>query len=161
MDFAIERMKGTDWSAVREIYLEGITTGNATFERKAPEWEDWDERHRPNCRLVARTDGRVVGWAALSPVSRRRVYSGVAEVSIYVAGRAAGQGIGKALLRALIQESDQAGVWTLQASIFPENRASLALHKACGFRVVGRRERIAQLNGVWRDTVLMERRRKV
>jgi L-amino acid N-acyltransferase YncA len=158
---SIEPMQPADWPAVRTIYLEGIATGNATFETEAPEWERWDASHLPVCRLVARRDGQVVGWAALSPVSGRCAYGGVAEVSVYVAAAARGQGIGNALLAALVAESERAGLWTLQAGIFPENVASLALHKACGFREVGRRERIGQMHGVWRDTVLMERRSKV
>jgi L-amino acid N-acyltransferase YncA len=124
----------------------------------APEWPEWDAAHRDDCRLVARRTGQVVGWAALSPVSRRCVYGGVAEVSVYVAESARGQGIGRALLSALIDASEAAGIWTLQAGIFPENEASVRLHKSCGFRVVGRRERIGQLHGVWRDTLLLERR---
>jgi phosphinothricin acetyltransferase len=154
-------MQAEDWPAVQAIYCEGLATGNATFETQAPEWEAWDSGHRPDCRLVARRDGQVAGWAALSPVSRRQVYAGVAEVSIYLAASARGQGLGKALLRALIEESERAGVWTLQASIFPENEASVQLHKICGFREVGYRERISQLHGVWRNTVILERRSQV
>jgi phosphinothricin acetyltransferase len=154
-------MRGEDWDTVRAIYREGIATGNATFETDAPAWEAWDNGHLRACRLVAKTDGRVAGWAALSPVSGRCVYAGVAEVSIYVAGSARGQGIGQALLVALVEASERAGLWTLQAGIFPENAASLALHRACGFREVGRRECIGQMDGVWRDVVLMERRSKV
>jgi L-amino acid N-acyltransferase YncA len=150
-----------DWDAVRAIYREGIATGNATFEADAPAWEAWDKCHLRACRLVARADGRVMGWAALSPVSGRCVYAGVAEVSIYVAASARGQGIGQALLAALVEASEQAGLWTLQAGIFPENTASIALHRAHGFREVGRREHIGQMNGVWRDVVLMERRSQV
>jgi len=118
----------------------------------------WDANHLPYCRFVAREGDRVIGWAALSPISRRAVYAGVAEVSVYVATAAQGRGVGKALLRALIAAAEDAGIWTLQGSIFSENRASLALHQACGFRIVGRRERIAQLHGVWHDTILVERR---
>ena len=154
-------MRDEDWGAVRAIYREGIATGNATFETDAPPWEAWDKDHLRACRLVARADGRVMGWAALSPVSGRCVYAGVAEVSVYVSTSARGQGVGRALLGALIEASEHAGLWTLQAGIFPENTASLALHRAHGFREVGRRERIGQLNGVWRDVVLMERRSKV
>jgi phosphinothricin acetyltransferase len=159
--YAIEAMTPEDWPAVQEIYLDGISTGQATFETKAPTWEAWDTGHRPDCRLVLRIEGQVAGWAALSPVSRRQVYAGVAEVSIYLATAMQGQGLGKVLLQALVDESERAGVWTLQASIFPENEASIALHKASGFREVGYRERIAQRHGVWRNTVLMERRSRV
>jgi phosphinothricin acetyltransferase len=160
-DLLVEPMQPADWPAVRAIYLEGIATGNATFETEAPEWERWDASHLRVCRLVARRDGQVVGWAALSPVSVRCVYAGVVEASVYVAAAARGQGVGKALLAALVAESERAGLWTLQTGIFPENVASLALHKACGFREVGCRERIGQMNGVWRDVILMERRSKV
>ena len=153
-------MCAEDWDAVRAIYREGIVTGNATFETDAPAWEAWDKGHLRACRLVARAGGRVMGWAALSPVSGRCVYAGVAEVSVYVSASARGQGIGKALLGALVEESERAGLWTLQAGIFPENMASIVLHRAHGFREVGRRERIGQMNGVWRDVVLMERRSK-
>jgi L-amino acid N-acyltransferase YncA len=154
-------MQDGDWEAVRAIYREGIATGNATFETDVPDWEAWDKNHLRACRLVARADDRVVGWAALTPYSSRRAYAGVAGLSIYVSASARGQGIGRTLLGALIEASEQAGLWTLQAGIFPENAASLALHRACGFREVGRRERIGRLNGVWRDVVLMERRSKV
>lgn len=160
-NLAIETMQASDWEQVRAIYQAGIDTGNATFEATAPDWREWDQRHRQDCRLVARADGLVVGWAALSPVSVRSVYAGVAEVSIYIAPAWQGQGVGKVLLPALIAASEAAGIWTLQASIFPENQASLALHKAYGFREVGYRERIAQRDGVWRNTVLIERRSRV
>ena len=154
----LEPMREGDWPAVKAIYEEGITTGQATFETKAPPWETWNADHLAAGRLVARNRGQVVGWAALSPVSGRCVYAGVAEVSVYVAEKVRGQGIGTALLQALIIDSEEAGIWTLEAGIFPENRASLALHKACGFRQVGYRERLGQLNGLWRDVILMERR---
>lgn len=147
-----------DWPAVRAIYVEGIATGQATFETDAPGWEEWDVAHRPQPRLAAVAGDELVGWAALSPVSRRRVYAGVAEVSVYVATAQRGQGIGRLLLTALIDASEADGLWTLQASIFPENSASLRIHAACGFRVVGRRERIGQHDGRWRDVFLMERR---
>ncbi len=149
------------WEAVRVIYQEGIATGNATFETAVPEWKEWDERHLPSCRLVARSYSNVLGWAALSPVSSRCVYGGVAEVSIYVAEQARGQGIGRRLLAALVEASEQNGIWTLQAGIFPENAASIQLHQQAGFRIVGRRERIGCMDGRWRDTVLMERRSAV
>lgn len=167
MTFRIEELKRRQWEQVRAIYLEGLATGQATFETEAPEWEAWDAAHLPFARLVAEADGaggegsegvEILGWAALSPVSRRRVYEGVAEVSVYVAGRARGLGVGGALLRALVSESERNGVWTLQASVFPENAASGALHARGGFREVGRRERIGKLQGRWRDTLLLERR---
>jgi L-amino acid N-acyltransferase YncA len=151
-------MRAVDWEQVRSIYLEGIVGGNSTFETDAPSWEKWDEAHLPFARLVMRDGDRVLGWAALSPVSKRRVYRGVAEVTVYVTESASGQGIGRALLEALIDESERNSIWTLQASIFPENTASIKLHLRCGFREVGRRERIGMLHGVWRDTVLFERR---
>ena len=158
MDYIIEPLRPEDWSAVRAIYLEGIATGNATFETAAPGWTEWDAKHRPDCRLVARLDDKVIGWTALSSVSSRCVYSGVAEESIYIASTAQGKGIGKALLGAVIAESEKAGIWTIQTGIFPENTVSLALHKACGFREVGYREKIGQMNGLWRDVVFLERR---
>ena len=151
-------MKASDWEQVRSIYLEGIAAGNSTFETEAPSWEKWDEAHHQFARLVIRDGQKVLGWAALSPVSKRNVYRGVAELTVYVTESARGQGAGRALLEALINESEQNGIWTLQGSIFPENTASIKLHLTCGFREVGRRERIAMLNGVWRDTLLFERR---
>lgn len=157
--FIITPFTPADWPFVRQIYLEGIATGNATFETQAPTWEVWDANHRPDCRLVAKTaDSQLLGWAALSPVSKRKVYEGVAEVSVYVAQAARKQGLGKALLAALVAASEAAGVWTLQASIFPENIASITLHKQAGFREMGYRERIAQHHGMWRNTILLERR---
>jgi L-amino acid N-acyltransferase YncA len=158
MNLRIRPMAAEDWPRVREIYLEGIATANATFETEAPEWQQWDARHVPSCRLVAMLDHLTAGWAALSPVSSRRVYAGVAEVSVYISAAARGQGIGKALLAALIRESEQQGFWTLQAGIFPENAGSIALHEAFGFRQVGIRERLGRLGDRWRDVVLMERR---
>ncbi len=156
---AIRAMTPDDWSAVRRIYAEGIATGNATFETQTPDWEAWDRARRPDCRLViASAAGEVIGFAALSPISSRPAYAGVAEHSIYIAAAARGSGAGTALLRALIDASEAAGIWMLQSSIFPENAASFALHLRCGFREVGRRERIARMNGVWRDTLLIERR---
>ena len=154
----ITPMLPNDWIAVSAIYAEGISTGNATFETDLPDWERWNASHLPSPRLVARCGSEVVGWAALSRVSARAVYAGVAEVSVYVASAARGQKIGLRLLEELIQHAEQNGFWTLQASIFPENTASLRLHERCGFRFVGCRERIAQLNGQWRDTLLLERR---
>ncbi|MDO7846558.1 N-acetyltransferase family protein [Hymenobacter sp. M29] len=150
------------WPAVRAIYAEGMATGNATFTTEPPAWEAWDASHLPTCRLVAAdAAGQVLGWAALSPVSGRCVYAGVAEVSVYVGAAARGQGVGRALMNALVTESEQNGLWTLQAGIFPENTASLRLHEAVGFRPVGRRERIGQLHGHWRNTLLLERRSAV
>ena len=161
-DYRIEEMRASDWDAVRAIYLEGIQTGNATFERDAPSQEEWDATHLSSCRIVARSASEtVMAWAALSPVSRRHAYRGVAEVSVYVTESARGAGLGRALLEALISCSEQHGIWTLQAGILAENEASLELHLACGFRMVGRRERIGQLNDAWRDVILMERRSKV
>jgi L-amino acid N-acyltransferase YncA len=158
----IEPMRADDWPAVRAIYLEGIATGNATFEQTAPDWEKWDAGHLPGARIVARRDdGALLGWAALSGVSSRCVYAGVAEVSIYVAEHARGRGVGRQLMARLIADSEAAGIWTLQAGIFPENAASIALHQQAGFRIVGRRERLGQMNSRWRDVVLMERRSAV
>ncbi len=159
--YTLDAMRAADWPQVRAIYLEGRDGGNATFETETPEWDAWDAAHLPCCRLVARCDDAIVGWAALSPVSRRRVYSGVAEVSVYVAAAVRSTGIGRALLTRLIHESERSGIWTLQSSILVENAASLALHRRMGFREVGRRERIGQRNGVWRDVLLLERRSRV
>jgi phosphinothricin acetyltransferase len=150
-----------DWPAVRAIYEEGIATKNATFETAAPSWDTWDAKHAKAARLVAVTAEAVVGWAALSPVSDRCAYAGVAEVSVYVAAAARGQGVGLRLLRELVAQSEQQGIWSLQAGILPENAASLAIHERCGFRVVGTRERLGQLDGRWRDVVLLERRSRV
>jgi len=158
MMFVIENMRPEHWESVRAVYLEGIETGHATFETEAPDWPRWDASHHAFARLVALAGERIKGWAALSPVSGREVYAGVAEVSVYVSAQHRGEGVGRALLEALIKESEANGVWTLQAGIFPENVASVALHLACGFREVGRRERIAKLKDRWRDTVLLERR---
>jgi L-amino acid N-acyltransferase YncA len=157
----VDAMRPGDWPRVREIYGQGIATGNATFEQTLPDWPTWESGHLMNCRLVARYGDQVIGWAALSPVSSRCVYGGVAEVSVYVAADHRGQGIGKRLLEALVEQSEAAGLWTLQAGIFPENRASIGVHERCGFRVVGRRERLGQMNGTWRDVLLLERRSTV
>lgn len=154
----IAPMLAKHWDSVRAIYLEGIATGNATFQQTAPAWDEWDAGHLASGRLVALESEKVLGWAALSPVSKRQVYAGVAEVSIYVGGDSRGKGIGRSLLSALVDESERAGIWTLQAGIFPENTASTELHRRCGFRVVGTRERLGCMNGVWRDVVLLERR---
>lgn len=161
MNYSIKPMQAADWEAVRAIYLEGMATRNATFETAAPQWEKWDATHLPFARLVARAGATVMGWAALSAVSDRCCYAGVAELSIYVGAVHAGQGIGTALARAAIEESERNSVWTLQAGIFPENQASLALVKKCGFREVGRRERLGKLDGVWRDVLMLERRSQV
>lgn len=160
-EIAIGEMKDADWEAVRNIYAEGIATGNATIETEPPSWEVWNTRHLPYCRLVARRNGTVVGWAALGPYSGRCAYNGVAEVSIYVAEHARSQGVGRALLNAIVAESERRGIWTLQAGVFPENTISIALHTKCGFRTVGTRERLGKLNGVWRNVVLLERRSTV
>jgi phosphinothricin acetyltransferase len=155
---AVEAMCRDDWDAVREIYGEGIAGRLATFETEVPDYPEWNRSHRPDCRLVVRLGGRAVGWAALSPVSTRACYSGVAEVSVYVAAAAQSRGVGRLLLTRLIEESERAGLWTLQAGIFPENVASVAMHRGCGFDEVGVRRRIGRLDGVWKDVVLMERR---
>jgi L-amino acid N-acyltransferase YncA len=158
---AIAPLRRADWDEVARIYAEGIATGDATFETEVPDWERWDGAHMTRHRLAATAGGRLVGWAALSPVSERCVYAGIAEVSVYVAADARGHGVGTALLEALIASSEADGVWTLQAGIFPENGASVRLHERAGFRVVGRRARLGRLHGVWRDVVLMERRSPV
>jgi phosphinothricin acetyltransferase len=147
-----------DWDAVRQIYEQGIATGNATFETSAPDWTTWDAAHLTGHRLVADDGTAVIGWAALSTVSDRCVYAGVAEHSVYVHADARGRGVGRALLEALIATAEAAGIWTIQTGIFPENTASMRLHQGCGFRIVGVRERIGQHHGRWRDTVLLERR---
>lgn len=151
-------MTADDWPDVARIYEEGLQTGNATFETRVPEWEEWDAGHVDTCRLVLEEGGVILGWAALSPVSRRQVYSGVAEHSIYVAGAARGRGVGSGLLGSLVAGSEEAGFWTLQTAIFPENETSISLHTRYGFRVVGIRERLGRHHGRWRDVVLMERR---
>jgi L-amino acid N-acyltransferase YncA len=161
MNITTETMQPAHWPAVREIYREGIETGQATFETAVPTWEVWDNSHRLDCRLIALIETQIVGWVALSPVSKRQVYNGVAEVSIYIAASARGQGIGKRLMQMLVADSEEAGIWTLQSTVFPENEVSIALHQSFGFRIVGRRERIAQMHGSWRDTVLLERRSKI
>jgi len=149
------------WPSVKKIYEEGIATGNATFQTTAPSWEEWDAAHVKNSRLAAIENGDVLGWAALTAVSSRCVYAGVGEVSVYVATAARGKGLGKKLLQALIEASEENNFWTLQAGIFPENEASVKIHEDCGFKIIGRREKIGQMNGVWRDTLLLERRSKI
>lgn len=156
--FSIENMTADAWPYVAKIYMAGIATKNATFEQNAPDWQSWSSSHRSDCRLVARLGTRIVGWAALSNVSSRCIYSGVAEVSIYVDPEFQGRGIGDRLMKSLIRESEANGLWTLQAGIFPENEKSIQLHLRNGFRIIGTRERIGKMDGVWRDTVLMERR---
>jgi phosphinothricin acetyltransferase len=147
-----------DWEAVKKIYEEGIATGNATFQTEAPTWEDWDKAHAASPRLIAVENNEVLGWSAITPVSGRCVYAGVGEVSVYISTATRGKGVGKQLLQALIEESEKANYWTLQAGIFPENKASLTLHTSIGFRTIGIRERIGKMNGVWRDTLLLEKR---
>ncbi len=160
--FTIRPLEPADWPAVRRIYEEGIATGNATFEAAAPSWEAWDAGHLPTCRLVAADGDRLLGWTALRPTSGRPVYAGVAEEAVYVAAEARGRGVGRALLEAVIAESERHGLWTLRAGIFPENTASRALHERCGFRLVGRQERIGRTqDGRWRDDLLFERRSRV
>jgi L-amino acid N-acyltransferase YncA len=161
MDVAIRPLLPSDWPAVLAIYLEGIASGNATFETDAPDWDIWNATHIEECRLVAATQKTTAGWAALSRVSSRCVYAGVAEVSIYVGAACRGSGVGRALLGALVEASEAFGIWTLQAGIFPENTASVALFRKNGFRVVGRRERIGRMDERWRDTLLLERRSNV
>ncbi|MGI9531915.1 N-acetyltransferase family protein [Lutimonas sp.] len=156
----IQQMKPEDWLEVSEIYRQGIETDVATFEKSVPRWEEWDKNHLESCRIVAKIDGSVVGWAALSPVSSRCVYGGVAEVSVYVATNLRGKKVGAILLKNLIDQSEVQGYWSLQSGIFPENLASIKLHENLGFRKIGFRERIGQLDGEWKDNVLMEKRSK-
>jgi len=157
----IADMTEENWNDVARIYNEGIATRNATFEKQAPDWTLWDKAHRKDCRLVAKIADKIVGWAALSNVSGRCVYSGVAEVSIYIDSEYRGRGIGDKLLKSLIAESEANGIWTLQAGMFPENENSIRLHQKNGFRIVGTRERIGKMDDRWRDTVLLERRSKI
>jgi L-amino acid N-acyltransferase YncA len=161
MSLEMRNLRPDDWPEVARIFEEGIATGNATFETEVPSWEDWDGAHLVGHRFAAQDDGRVVGWIALVPVSARRCYEGVAEISVYVTADARGHGVGSELLATLVESAERGGLWTLQTSVFPENAASLALLRRFGFRVVGTRERIARLRGVWRDTVLVERRSEV
>jgi L-amino acid N-acyltransferase YncA len=154
----IRAMAVADWAQVEAIYRDGIATGDATFETEPPSWEEFDRGRLAHSRLVATENGAIVGWAALSTTSARACYAGVVEHSVYVAESARGRGVGKALLEALVASAAEHGIWTIQTSIFPENAASLALHDRAGFRVVGSRERIAELHGAWRDTLLLELR---
>jgi L-amino acid N-acyltransferase YncA len=154
----VRGLRSDDWPEVARIFEQGIATGNATFETEVPPWAAWDAAHLTAHRFVAEDDGRVVGWIALSPVSTRPCYEGVAEISVYVDEDARGRGVGSELLAAVVESAERAGFWTLQTSVFPENEASLALLRRYGFRTVGTRERIGRLHGIWRDTVLVERR---
>ena len=154
----IRELLASDWEAVKSVYEKGIATGNATFQTSAPPWEEWDSSHLGTCRIVADENSKVLGWAALTPVSARCVYAGVAEVSVYVDPEQSGKGIGLALLEELVGLSEVEGIWTLQAGIFPENIGSLRIHEKAGFRTLGVREKIGKQNGVWRDMVLLERR---
>lgn len=158
MEIDFRTMTENDWPYVSEIYLQGIKTHNATFETQIPTWDKWDSSHIKTCRIIVSIDNEIAGWAALVPVSARKVYSGVAEISIYISDKFKGQRIGTKLLEQLIEESEINGFWTLQAVIFPENKLSLAMHQSHGFRLVGHRERIGQINGTWRNTLLLERR---
>ena len=154
----IRNMQSLDWDEVSRIYKQGIETGFATFEQQVPSYENWDETHVKSCRLVAEEAGKVLGWAALSHVSSRCVYGGVAEVSVYIGAQSRGKGVGKALLKKLITESENAGFWTIQSGIFPENASSIALHEKVGFRFIGKRERVAKIHGIWKDNLLFEKR---
>jgi len=161
MEITFKTMTANDWKSVAEIYKQGIETGNATFQQEIPTWNDWDNGHIKSCRIVACMENEIVGWAALSSVSARKVYAGIAEVSIYVANKYRGHGIGYKLLEKTITESESENFWTLQVGIFPENQASLHIHKKLNFREIGYRERIGKMNGTWRNTVLLERRSKI
>lgn len=154
----IEKLEHFHWGSIKEIYEEGIATGNATFQTEAPTWDDWNKSHLQKCRIVACDGAIVLGWAALTPVSSRCVYAGVAEVSVYVSAKARSRGVGKLLLQRLIELSQIEGFWTLQSGIFPENTESVKLHEACGFRIIGYRERIGKRDGIWRDNLMLERR---
>ncbi|MHB8489488.1 MAG: GNAT family N-acetyltransferase [Candidatus Dormibacteria bacterium] len=158
-DLEVRPFRDEDWPQVRTIYAEGIATGNATFENEVPEFDRWAAAHPPHHRFVATRDGAIVGWVAAAPVSDRCAYAGVLEHSVYVAAGVRCQGVGRRLLATLIAHADAGGIWTIQSGIFPENVASVELHKRCGFRVVGTRERLGQHNGAWRDVLLMERRK--
>lgn len=162
MEFIVTEMKETDWLPVSDIYTEGINTKIATFQSTAPSWEDWNNGHCKTCRLVAKSGEEILGWAALSPVSSRCVYAGVAELSIYIANKFRGKKVGTALLEEIIKRSEENGYWTLQSGIIRENIASLSIHKKCGFREIGYREKVGKMDtGTWHDVVLVERRSKV
>lgn len=161
MNLLFRSMKKEDWTSIAEIYKQGIETSNATFQRDIPSWDEWNSGHLKVCRIVAAIDDEIIGWAALTAVSSRIVYAGVAEVSVYVSYHFQGQKIGSSLLESLITESEKEGFWTLQAGIFPENLPSLKIHENLGFRKVGFREKIGNMNGIWRDTILLERRSKI
>jgi phosphinothricin acetyltransferase len=161
MDINLRELRPDDWDSVAAIYRQGIETGNATFQTEVPPWESWDSAHLKTCRIVACLGSEITGWAALTPVSGRCVYAGVAEVSVYVSSQYQGRKIGSMLLRKLITESENSGLWTLQSSVFPENLPSLKIHHNLGFRKVGIRKKIGKMNGKWRDTVLLERRSKI
>lgn len=160
-NITIRAMLATDWNAVSEIYVEGISTGIATFETCAPTYAAWNAAHMKNCRFVAESNGEILGWVALSPVSNRCVYGGVAEISVYIAGHSRGKGLGKLLLEHVIIASEKEGIWTLQSGVFPTNYGSIKVHEATGFRMIGKRERIGKLHGKWVDNVLFERRSKI
>lgn len=160
-DITIKPMTADCWNDVARIYESGIATKNATFEKQAPDWDSWNSSHRKDCRLIALIDGNIAGWAALSNVSGRCVYSGVAEVSIYVDSDFRGKGIGDRLMTELIRESEENGIWTLQAGVFPENTGSIRLHEKHGFRIIGKKERIGKMDATWRDVMQLERRSKV
>ncbi len=161
MEIIIRKLDSSDWPAAKEIYMQGIETKNATFEKSAPSWEEWDSGKVKSCRLAAVINNEVIGWGGLSLRSKREVYKGVNEVSVYVSPNHSGKGIGRKLLEALIAESESCGIWTLTAAIFPENTASIRLHASCGFREIGYMEKVGIMDGIWRDTILFERRSKV
>lgn len=161
MTHVIRHFKENDWNSIARIYAEGIATGIATFETKVPDWKTWNDKYIKTCRVVAEVETQVEGFAVLSQASKRSVYKGVAEVSVYVSKEHQGEGIGEQLLKQLIKESETHGFWTLQAGIFSENKASIKLHEKCGFRIVGVRKKIAQLNGKWYDNQFLERRSNI
>ena len=155
----VRTMLDSDWNSVSQIYAEGISTGFATFETTVPDYKSWDNAHIATCRIVAEKNGKILGWAALSPVSSRCVYGGIGEVSVYIAADSRGKGVGKALLYKLIEESETAGYWTIQSGIFPENKASIKLHEKVGFRFIGKREKVGKTQeGIWKDNLLFEKR---
>lgn len=154
----VREMKASDWEDVSQIYAQGIATGFATFEQTISSYESWNQAHVEKCRLIAEENGEILGWAALSPVSSRCVYGGIGEVSVYIRAESRGKGVGKLLLKQLISESEKAGFWTIQSGIFPENEASIHLHKKIGFRFIGKRERVGKIQGIWKDNLLFEKR---